>query len=110
MKRDVSFSIVVVLIGFMFNSAFSTEFSAASKWLQARIVRMPGLSKGSIAPADLPFSLVRRYPVRFVNGRAGMGALIQVNTEFSDAFFLDKGMRVNSRLNDIYSVFIRKRL
>jgi len=78
-------------------------FSANTK---ALILQLQQLSSLKSTPAEVSGSLKQFYPVRTIDNQNYIGALVKVSQEIDENAMSALGIRINTRIKDIWSVII----
>jgi len=97
---------IIQLLMFLLVSITSygqNKFSANSK---ALAMQLHGITAAKSISEELINSLNQLYPIRLIQGQYHIGALIKVNPDFDQSKLNDLGARVNTRINNIWSVTI----
>jgi len=86
-------------------TAYSQDavFSANTKALLLQVKQLPGLKSN---PVQLTASLKQFYPVRTIDNQNYIGALIKVSPAIDEKAMTGLGVKINTRVNDVWSVMI----
>jgi len=97
---------ILLILAFILAMPSFGQDAVFSSNTKALLLQVNHLSSLKSSPAQVTAELKQFYPVRIIENQIFIGALIKVTTGIDERSMADLGVKINSRVNNIWSVMI----